>query len=120
MDGKLKKGDIILILMAVLVSGIALWFLQNNDTGEKVLITVGGKTLEYSLLENREIKLSNGEKYSNVIQIKDGMVKMLEADCPDQVCVKHKAIHKNGEMIICLPNEVFIQIKGGEERDVDN
>lgn len=120
MDGKLKKGDLILILTAVLVSGIALWFFKSTDAGEKVLITANGKTLEYSLFEDREIKLAKGKKYSNLIQIKDGKVKMLEADCPDQVCVNHRAIDKDGEMIICLPNEVFIQIKGGEEKDVDN
>ena len=120
MDGKLKKGDLILILTAVLVSGIALWFFKSTNAGEKVLITANGETLEYSLFEDREIKLAKGKKYSNLIQIKDGKVKMLEADCPDQVCVNHRAIEKDREMIICLPNEVFIQIKGGEEKDVDN
>jgi hypothetical protein len=42
------------------------------------------------------------------------------ASCPDQICVKHKAIYKNGETIICLPNEVFVEVESSEEKDVDN
>ena len=44
---------------------------------------------------------------------------MEEADCPDLLCVHQKAISKEGESIICLPNKVVVTIRGGEETELD-
>ena len=41
------------------------------------------------------------------------------ADCPDQICVNHRPVSRNGESIICLPNEVVVSVKGGEEAELD-
>ena len=43
---------------------------------------------------------------------------MIEADCPDQICVNHLAISRDGESIICLPNKVVIAIEAGDTRNV--
>ena len=45
---------------------------------------------------------------------------MKNSTCRDHVCEKMGPISKNGEMIVCLPNEVFVQIEGGKEKEVDN
>ena len=52
-------------------------------------------------------------------QIKDRKVRMEDADCPDQICVNHRAISRDGESIICLPNQTIVTIRGGEEPEVD-
>ena len=44
---------------------------------------------------------------------------MEDADCPDQICVNHRAISRDGESIICLPNQTIVTIRGGEEPEVD-
>ena len=44
---------------------------------------------------------------------------MEKADCPDQVCVRHSAISRNGESIICLPHEVVVSIEDGESSGAD-
>lgn len=118
MDGKIKKGDIVILCIAVLVSGIALWFLQHGSAGASVRITENGNVSEYSLDEDRTIEC-RGKGY-NVIRIENGAVHMAEADCPDQICVKKGTVYKNGEMIICLPNDLFVEIRGGEEKETDN
>ena len=45
---------------------------------------------------------------------------MKEANCRDQICVRHKAISKNGESIICLPHSVYIEVVGEKEKEIDN
>ena len=77
----------------------------------------------YVVLEEKRIDVSNvvdKPKGSNILCIKEGYVYMEYADCPDQICVKHKAISKNGEMIICLPNEVFVRVENATENKIDN
>ena len=56
----------------------------------------------------------------NLIEIGDEKVRVIEADCPDQLDVKQGYISKTGEIIVCLQNMLVIEIKGlDDERDVD-
>lgn len=82
----------------------------------KVIVKVNGEVKgTYSLSQYVEVKINDTNKFL----IEDREVKMLEANCPDQICVKHKAISKNKESIICLPNKVIIEIVNDEKADLD-
>lgn len=119
MNKKLRIGDIVIIGMA-LVLCMALVFVQmKQKAGEYVYVTNKGDKKQYQLNENRVIELKD-IKVHNVIVIKDGEVYMEEADCPDQICVHHKSISKNGESIICLPNEVYIEVASSQDKEIDN
>ena len=59
------------------------------------------------------------EEGTNVMKIQNGEVTMSKADCPDQICVNHRAVSRNGESIICLPNQVVVTVVSSEESDVD-
>lgn len=76
------------------------------------------KKARYSLSENitDTIETENG---INEIEIKDGEVSMVYADCRDQICVNHVPINKEHESIICLPHKVVVEIENGEENDID-
>ena len=45
--------------------------------------------------------------------VKNGEVKMTEADCPDHLCMKQKAVDNTGGTIVCLPNKVVIEGEKG-------
>lgn len=51
---------------------------------------------------------------------KGGVADMTSADCPDHLCVKQKAISKEGESIICLPNKVVVTVKSDTKSDIDS
>ena len=56
---------------------------------------------------------------TNTLVIKNNRSKMKEADCPDQLCVNQKAISKNNESIICLPNKVVVEVESSENSEFD-
>ena len=56
----------------------------------------------------------------NMIVINHGSVHMKDATCPDKLCIKQGTISKNGEQIICLPNQVVIAIVSNQYNDVDS
>lgn len=120
MKVKMKKGDIIILVLVLFSAGIMLFVLGNQKQGEYVHVTANGKTVTYAIGGNRRITLENGVSGYNTVIIKDGKVFMENASCPDQICVKHKAVWRNQESIICLPNEVYIEIESKAERDTDN
>jgi hypothetical protein len=55
---------------------------------------------------------------SNTITVAGGQICVSHASCPDQVCVKQGWVSRNVIPIVCLPNQLVIQIKGGES-DLD-
>ena len=42
---------------------------------------------------------------------------MIEADCPDHLCLKQKAVDSTGGTIVCLPNKVVIEGEKGSSSD---
>ena len=45
---------------------------------------------------------------------------MTEADCPDHLCMKQKAVDSTGGTIVCLPNKVVIEGEKGESFNEDS
>ncbi len=116
----LKKGDFVIIIGVLVLVFVLLCFLYNKENGAYVCIHVDETKMIYPLDEDRKIPISIQEKTTNMIVIKDKMAFMETADCPDQICVKHRPIQKDNEMITCLPNKVFVEIISKDGIDVDN
>ena len=57
---------------------------------------------------------------ANTVCVRPGRIAIISASCPDQICVKHKAISKNGESIICLPHAVYVEVISDQKNDIDN
>jgi len=45
------------------------------------------------------------------IEVKNGNIRILDSDCPQQICVKAGWIQHSGQTLVCLPNKVLIEIK---------
>lgn len=104
------------MVLAVLIASIVMLTAKKGSTVE---VYVDGKlTYSYSLDKNRtfEVDCDNGK---NVVEIKDGKVSVIDADCNNRACVKSKAISKKGEQIVCLPHKLIVVIKGGSEGELD-
>lgn len=115
----MRKNDMILAGGILLVSLCLLFFRYfSDDAGENAQVIVmidGSKYGSYSLSEDQRIDI-NG---TNLLVIEQGSARIDEADCPDQICVKHTRISRDGESIICLPNKLVVTIEHGEEPEID-
>ena len=113
----MKKRDFILI-GAVLVLAFLCWVVPRaagffaGEEASRGRITVGGEEYgTHSLSEDQIIEIND----TNVCEIKDGEVNMIQADCPDQLCIHQGPIHIQGETIVCLPNRVVVEITGNDK-----
>lgn len=115
------KNDIILvsaILLTLVLLGVGLSLFR--PVGDTVTVTVDKKLYgTYSLATDAVIEIKTDTGYNKLV-IKDGKAFVEEASCPDGICAGHRAIHRDGESIICLPNKVVISVKksGGEGPDI--
>lgn len=104
-----------LSIIAMICQGLFL----TGDDGERVVITVDKK--EYAVYNFSDIK---GEKVVdietefgyNTVLIKENSVCVTDANCPDKLDVKAGEISKTNQVIVCLPNKLMIEIKGGERK----
>lgn len=118
-----KKNDTLFLKAAAagIIVLLVLSFFLKGAQGAQIVITVSGEAYgTYSLREEREIPIVIDGVTTNLLVIKDGKADMIEADCPDRLCVHQAAISKNNEMIVCLPNEIVVQVTNGEESEVDS
>ena len=119
MNHRWKRNDLILILGIICIAALAYLLherMQNVDDGIVLVKVDGEEKGTYRLSEEQTIEINGG---TNILQIKEGKADMTEADCPDKLCVHQKAVSKNGESIICLPNKVVIEIKSSEQSAYD-
>ena len=66
------------------------------------------------LNEARSITVPAPNGGFNTVSIESGRVCVSHASCPDQVCVRQGWVSQSSIPIVCLPNQLVIQIKGGE------
>ena len=121
---KLFRKNDILFAAAVLLTAVVVYLAVYGIFGTKgatvQIIKDGEVYAEYTLEENREVQISYGQDEGvNVLVIENGKAFMKEADCPDKLCVKQKAISANGESIVCLPHKLVITVVGGESSEND-
>ncbi|MBQ2925425.1 MAG: NusG domain II-containing protein [Ruminiclostridium sp.] len=103
----------LLIIGAVLVVAVAgLLVIQAlREEGAQVVITWNGEVDgTYSLKEDRTFVFEGENGGYNVVTIEDGFVFMEEANCPDQICVKHKPLNQTADPIVCLPNSLVVEV----------
>ncbi|NLJ90985.1 MAG: NusG domain II-containing protein [Clostridiales bacterium] len=119
--GLFKRNDIILIVLIVLTSiFLFVAMVIKQEDGGIVVLKVGGETYkDFPLLEDMTYTMEFEDGRYNTIVIKDGYVEISDASCPDQICVNHRKIQKSGETIVCLPNQLVIEIKGSSQSDLD-
>jgi hypothetical protein len=109
----IKKADVILAII-LMIAGIAstLYLVSGGVIGETVIVSVNGQNYgTYDLTQNQILDVAkNG--HINKVEIKDGKVTMIDADCPDKLCIKQGSIDKTNQSIVCLPNKVVVELDG--------
>jgi hypothetical protein len=119
-----KKNDFRIIIGILIIAGI--FYMVNQYRISKmdpdtlfVKINVNGKPYEkVSLNEEKEFRIETEHGY-NIIKVHDNGVEMLDANCPDKICVRTGFIDKAGSTIVCLPHKIYVEIISNREDEID-
>lgn len=110
---------VLIVLIAVLCAGafVATRVLaggQSAATGAQAVIRdADGGEQRMALAEDGELTVTSSAG-TNVVQVKDGRVRVLEADCPNQDCVNQGWVDDASQQIVCLPHKLYVSIEGAE------
>lgn len=78
-------------------------------------ISSEGRVLRTIALDSGHDKMIlpvSGRLGAATVEVAGGKIRMLEANCPEQICVKQGWIGDPGASIVCLPGEIVIHIDG--------
>lgn len=108
----ISRADILLIvgILILAIAGLFVWK-KLQKPGAYVDIMIDGtsvKTLRLDKDASYEVTQDVGV---NTVVVQDGSVTVQNADCPDKICERHRAISQTGETIICLPHKLVVEIK---------
>ncbi len=120
---RVQKNDVIFlsVLFLLVLAAAGFFFLLPRQAGARVEVTVNGEVYGiYELDTEQEIPIVSEGRTTNLLVISQGRADMTEADCPDKLCVHQRAISKNNETIVCLPNRVVVRVTGSEESGLDS
>lgn len=116
-----NDGIFIGILAMVCVIVFVAFSVLNQSHGSTIVITRDGELYgTYDLSKDQTIEIVNADhEVTNTLQIKDGEAKMIEADCPDKLCMHQKAISVSRENIVCLPNRIVVTVEADHNEGLD-
>ena len=112
------KKDIFVIVGILVVAAISWLAVELTKTpGSSVIVSINGEEIaSYPLDKNNTYILNDG---TNILCIENGVAYLVDASCPDHLCVKQGKISYSGETITCLPYKLTMTVSGGEEPPLD-
>ena len=112
----LKAGDWLTLLLGsscVVLLTINLW---SGDLADKAIIRSGGKIFrEAPLSRDQRIEVP-GPLGTSIVTIEKGRARIASDPSPRQYCVRQGWLQQAGEVAVCLPNEVSVELVGGRKK----
>ncbi len=121
----IKTRTWIALLLSVLLlsGGAALWLHGRSAPGRVANIYQDGvciRSVDLARVTAAETYTVRTDRGTNVIGIEPGRICILEADCPDQVCVNVGWLTDSAAPIVCLPHRLVICLeRSAAEEQID-
>lgn len=112
----IKPGDAIPVILAI---GLALAFRGSwtgGNSSDLLLVTpAGSELLDLARDTVIQVPVRDG---TVVVQVQGGLARIMASPCPRGTCVRTGWIREPGQTVVCMPEGVFIEIRGnGREPD---
>ncbi len=112
-----RFADIAAIILSTATAAVMGFMIYSGYTEPEIIeITAPSGIMVYQLDQDREISV-RGPLGDSLIVIKNGEAFFADSPCPDKLCVKTGHLHDAGQWAGCLPNRIFIKIKGAEKKE---
>ena len=110
-----RPGDWLVMLLAFTFCGLSFPLAWQAGTGEKAVVKRAGETFaELDLARDRRIDVP-GPLGITTIAVEKRRVRVVSDPGPRQYCVRQGWLERPGEIAICAPNQISVQIVGGKE-----
>lgn len=114
----------IILFSLLCIACLVVWyvFLQRAQPGVVAQIRQDGvliRTVALTVSEPYEFTVYDSSGGENRIRVEKGKIAVVEANCPDRVCVHQGFIGTSAVPIVCLPHRLVITVIGETEDAYD-
>ena len=110
----LRPGDWLVVALAAAFCVAAFPLAWRGGVAEKAVVKRGGEVFaELDLARNRRIEVP-GPLGITTVAVEKRRVRVVSDPGPRQYCVRQGWLERAGEIAICAPNEVSVQVVGGK------
>lgn len=107
-------GDWLVIFVSIVAVIFMFQQFWSFEPASKLKIRQGNKIIgTYDLNQKRELHIK-GKIGESIITIKQGKVRFKQSPCPNQYCVHQGWLSLAGQVAICLPNQISLQLMGAK------
>lgn len=124
----MKPFDYILSILALFLSFLPLiithfYFQDSSDGNHIAIVKIHGEVVdEFELSPDgpniEEIYYPNDGQY-NIVEVNGDKVRVKEDNSPDQIAVKTGWISQPGQVSVCLPHNLIVEVHGQTEEASD-
>lgn len=112
----LKPGDWLTLALGGTCVGLLISTLWSSELADKAVIRTGGKIFrEVALSRDQQIEVP-GPLGMSIIAIQNRKVRIASDPSPRQYCVRQGWLQQAGEIALCLPNQVSVELTGSHKR----
>jgi len=116
---RLKPLDVVsLVLSIAIVAGFSVYAYAGTSKSGEVVVEASGTQWIYPLDVDRRERVP-GPLGDTIVVIRGGKAFVEDSPCPDKLCVHMPAISRPGQWIACLPNRVFLRVRGTDDQKID-
>jgi len=124
-NAHLKPWDGVIILLLILSSFLPILIFGQTQTATKeaVLRVDGTEIKRFDLVEGQKsytYLYEDEDGDYNLLEIDGDRIRIKEANCGDQICVRRGWASKNGETIVCRPHKMVIEIQASDGSETDD
>lgn len=111
-----KPGDFLTLgVVAFFIAWLCVALWKQGVGGTLVVRSKGVVVSELSLLRNRILTI-DGPLGATVVEVQNQRARIARDPSPKQYCVRHGWLQHAGEIALCLPNQVSIEIAASQNR----
>jgi hypothetical protein len=111
----IKPGDWFTLLCGALITAWLTLTLWQSGAADKAIIRSGGKIFREVALNHDQMVNVPGPLGISTIAIHNLQARIAADPSPRQYCVHQGWLKRAGEMAVCLPNQVSVELSGGSK-----
>jgi hypothetical protein len=112
----IKPGDWLTLLLGSIFMLLLTLKLWSGDLADKAIIRSGGKIFrELPLSRDQQIEVP-GPLGVSIIAIQNRKARIASDPSPRQYCVRQGWLQQAGEIALCLPNQVSVELVGSKSK----
>jgi hypothetical protein len=97
----MKRGDVITALALLALAGMLL-VVRMAGAGNQGAVYVNGEAAQASLTVN-----------GVAVEIEGNRARVTDSPCGDKLCVRAGWLERPGDVAVCLPRRVIVEVRGG-------